>query len=139
MGDPVVSFFIPGKPGSKQSFKFSQAGRRYQPRSVVDYQSLVSLSAREAMTALVTYPLDGPLRIRITARFFVRDSKKAGPRATRPDFDNIAKPILDGLTAAGVWHDDGQVASATVDKINVTGDDSPGVLVEIWRIPALLK
>jgi Holliday junction resolvase RusA-like endonuclease len=36
--------------------------------------------------------------------------------AVRPDVDNIVKGVLDALTRAGVWVDDGQVADLRVRK-----------------------
>ena len=131
MGDPVVSFFIPGKPGSKQSFRFSKSGHRYQPRSVVDYQSLVSLSAREAVPDGLPLPLQGPVGVRIVADFLTKNKKEAGPRWKRPDVDNITKMIFDGITAAGIWSDDAQVVTLLIEKY-IIFDGEQGVVGDIW-------
>jgi len=39
------------------------------------------------------------------------------PCDTRPDLDNLAKGILDAMSAARVWGDDGQVARLTLEKV----------------------
>ena len=38
------------------------------------------------------------------------------PRGKKPDADNLAKSILDGLTKGGAWKDDGCVATLIVRK-----------------------
>ncbi|MBQ7251347.1 MAG: RusA family crossover junction endodeoxyribonuclease [Kiritimatiellae bacterium] len=38
------------------------------------------------------------------------------PHAVRPDVDNLVKSLLDSMTKAGVWEDDGQVAALSVRK-----------------------
>ena len=44
------------------------------------------------------------------------DPPLPNPTTSRPDIDNLAKSILDGITQAGVWHDDGQVQSLIARK-----------------------
>ena len=34
----------------------------------------------------------------------------------KPDADNLLKPILDGITQAGLWDDDDQIATMFIEK-----------------------
>ena len=34
----------------------------------------------------------------------------------KPDSDNLLKPVVDGLTEAGLWEDDNQIATMFVEK-----------------------
>ena len=50
----------------------------------------------------------------------------------KPDLDNLAKAVLDALTASGCfWNDDGQVSRLLLDK---TYGTDVGVLVQIQPI-----
>lgn len=51
----------------------------------------------------------------------------------KPDADNIAKAVLDGLTRAGIYHDDTQVADLTVRRRYLELDDE-GQEVEVPRV-----
>ena len=69
--------------------------------------------------------LVGPVELRIECLFAMPTSwskaKKAKhfgkPHTQKPDADNVAKAVMDGLTAAGVWPDDAVVWLLEIRKI----------------------
>jgi Holliday junction resolvase RusA-like endonuclease len=69
--------------------------------------------------------LTGPVALRIECLFAMPVSwskaKKAKhfgkPHTQKPDGDNVAKAVMDGLTAAGVWPDDAVVWSLEIRKV----------------------
>ena len=69
--------------------------------------------------------LVGPVCLRIECVFAMPTSwskaKRAKhhgkPHTQKPDGDNVAKAVMDGLTAAGVWPDDAVVWSLEIRKI----------------------
>lgn len=69
--------------------------------------------------------LTGPVCLRIECIFAMPVSwskakklKHAGtPHTQKPDGDNVAKAVMDGLTGAGVWPDDAVVWSLEVIKV----------------------
>lgn len=64
-------------------------------------------------------PLAGPVKVDVT--FYMPRpksvSKKETWQAKRPDIDNIAKGLLDAMTHAGFWKDDGCVAELNLRKL----------------------
>ena len=77
------------------------------------------------LKALNQAKLVGPVCLRIECLFAMPVSwskaKKAKhfgkPHTQKPDGDNVAKAVMDGLTAAGVWPDDAVVWSLTISKV----------------------
>ncbi len=53
------------------------------------------------------------------------------PKPTRADVDNIAKAVLDALTKARAWQDDGQVWSLTARKWYAATSERPHVEISI--------
>ncbi len=54
------------------------------------------------------------------------------PHFERPDADNLVKSLLDSMTRAGVWEDDGQVADLRVRKWRGM---RPRWAVFVWFMP----
>ena len=116
-----VTFTIPGKPFAKQRPRFSRAsGRTYTPAATVSFESTVRSIGLENFPE----PLDGPVKIEILATFEPAKSwskKKTAdhlnrPHIQRPDLDNVAKAICDGLNRIA-YADDGQIAEMVVRKV----------------------
>ena len=63
----------------------------------------------------------------------LRPSAPPYPTGKKDDIDKLARGVLDGLTDAGVWHDDGQVAALTVLRDWADNGEAPGC--EIWISP----
>ena len=63
-------------------------------------------------------PYEGPLELTLYFGFplIQSDKGKDAPMTTKPDFDNLAKSVLDSLTECGYWHDDSQVVFGKVLK-----------------------
>lgn len=69
--------------------------------------------------------LVGPVALRIECLFAMpvswskakRAKHHGKPHTQKPDGDNVAKAVMDGLTAAGVWPDDAVVWSLEIRKI----------------------
>ena len=53
----------------------------------------------------------------------------------RPDWDNLSKGTIDALTQCGFWSDDGQIASATIQKWYAEKKGNPRI--EVIIIPTL--
>ena len=116
-----VTFEIPGKPFGKQRPRFSRrSGRTYTPDQTVKFEQAVGQIALQHFPQ----PLEGPVRLIVWATFQppVSWSKKKTaelinrPHVQKPDFDNIAKGICDGLNRIA-FADDSQVAECTVRKV----------------------
>lgn len=119
-------FTVEGKVKAKQSFKFTQNGRRYTPSDIIEYSNLVKLSF------IHKYPNwdmkeyeNKPLRMEITVFMKIPKSfsKKKQNDAmldnirpiVKPDCDNISKNICDSLNGI-VYPDDKQICELLVRK-----------------------
>jgi Holliday junction resolvase RusA-like endonuclease len=115
-----VTFTIPGKPFAKQRPRATKEGRVYTPKETASFEAKVGQIAAQHFPQ----PLDGPVSVFIWATFQPPQSwsqKKTRehigrPHTQRPDLDNCAKAILDGLNRIA-WADDGQVSELHVRKI----------------------
>lgn len=83
-------------------------------------------------------PMDGAIAVDLA--FFLprpkrlmraKDSPAAIACTSKPDCDNLAKAVLDALTATGWWHDDAQVFVLTVRKMFHGKMGRPGAEVHI--------
>ena len=108
-------------PGAPQPWQRPAAGGRRgrinRPETRAYEARVASVAAAEALAQRVVLPFDGPVFVRCV---FTMDGTDRGPRAVtlhaqKPDADNLAKSVLDGLNA-GVLCDDGQVAVLHVEK-----------------------
>lgn len=117
----MKTFTIPGKPWAKQRPRFSRrSGRAFTPKETVHFEQTVGQIALQHFPQ----PLDGAIKLTIWATFQppVSWSKKKTaahlnrPHTQKPDFDNIAKAICDGLNRIA-FADDGQVYECSVRKV----------------------
>ena len=121
----TLQFTIPGPPIGKGRPRFSTQGgrpRSYTPAVTRDYESLIAARAAEAMAG--REPLQTPLTVYIYASMSIPISwSKAKRQAAldgdiypaRPDVDNIAKTVLDGMNGV-IYEDDAQVTYLKVSK-----------------------
>ena len=115
-----IAFTIPGKPYAKKRPRFSRKiGRAFNPReNEVAEASIGAIAATH-----FPRPFTGPVALEIIATFAIPGSwtkaKKAAlahkPHTQKPDCDNIAKAVCDGLNRIA-WADDSQVSGLSVSK-----------------------
>lgn len=117
-----IIFTIRGEPRGKGRPRFTRTGRVYTPTETAQYESLVGLGYRNSAKG---YKFTSPVRVTIKA--FHKPPKGKPKKVTenmlnghilptkKPDLDNIAKIILDGLNKVA-WDDDTQVVEMMVTK-----------------------
>lgn len=142
----MLTFTVPGAPIGKGRPRVTTRGGKfatmYTPEKTVNYESLVSHSAKVAMNGMALF--DGPASVTLEIRCQVPASWSQKKRAqalagqvyptTKPDIDNVEKAIFDGLNGV-VWRDDVQVVDVTKRKRYA---DTPGVVVTVIPIGVLM-
>lgn len=137
---------VPGRPRPKGSWKCVGRGGRHrlvEQRPSGPWRRQVTQAGR-LIAAQAGGPLSGPVSVRVA--FTVPLPRSISPaRRLWPalaggvgDIDKLARSVLDSLTEAGVWHDDGQVVELAASKHypHSPGVDvlpSPGAVIRIWR------
>ena len=129
-----VVFTIKGEPQGKGRPRFTN-GRVYTPAKTINYESVVGLSYRNSAKG---YKFTSP--VRVTIKVFHKPPKNKSKKVTedmlsgrilptkKPDLDNVAKIILDGLNKVA-WEDDTQVVEMMVIK-RYSEEPFVGVIVE---------
>lgn len=138
----TISLVIHGNPRSKGRPRFSVRGGyavAFTDKETKKYEQMVKASAQAVMAG--RDPLEGPVWVRIDAFIPIPKStpkyKQALMRAgemrpaKKPDLDNIAKAILDGINAI-VFVDDSQVCALGLRKFY---SDHPRVETTVGQIP----
>ena len=129
-GHPGPSFVVPGLPapqGSKRAVSIGGRARMIEDnKRTAPWRATVTDRAREHFTE----PILGPVDVHVVFYFprpashygtgrNARVLKPSAPvfrKATKPDIDKLLRAVLDGLTDAGAWRDDSQVASVQAVK-----------------------
>ena len=134
-----VIFKVEGEPRGKGRPRFTKTGRVYTPAETSQYEQLVGLSYRNSAKG---YKFTSPVIVAIKAyckipkgksKKVVEDMLSGHILPTKkPDADNIAKIILDGLNHVA-WDDDTQVIGLMVVK---QYSREPRVLVAIEELNA---
>lgn len=142
--EQCLTFVVPGDPQGKARPRFARAGRgvrTYTPNSTQKYEELVRYCAVSARQKEKVKPISADMSLSIKAYFKVPQSYSNKRRhnclagverpSKKPDSDNIAKIILDGLNPKmrknhvthkaenfqeGLYRDDKQVVSLHVEK-----------------------
>lgn len=115
-----ISFTIPGKPYAKKRPRFSRKlGRAFDPKENGQFEGTVAAIALPHFPQ----PLSGPIALTVNVTFATPQSwskKKTSetvhrPHLQKPDADNLAKAVCDGLNRIA-WADDSQIYELTVRK-----------------------
>jgi Holliday junction resolvase RusA-like endonuclease len=132
-----IQFEIFGEPRGKSRPRFSK-GRVYTPSETTAYEELVALSYRNEAKG---YKFTSPVGVLIYALHKPpKKSKKVVEKmlreeilpTKRPDVDNVAKIILDGLNKVA-WDDDTQVVELHIKKGYA---ENPEVKVMVYAMEA---
>jgi crossover junction endodeoxyribonuclease RusA len=150
-----LDFVVYGKPVQQGSVKGWGGGHFAHSNSheLKPWRADVSSAAVDAIRACSqgddypagdvepAFPLSGP--IAVVCEFTIKKPASAPKRrvtwpATRPDLDKYLRGVLDALSAAGVYRDDGQVVNIQTSKTFPDQDrwslSTPGVRVLVYRI-----
>jgi Holliday junction resolvase RusA-like endonuclease len=127
----MLQFHIDAEPVPKGRPKFSQVGgfmRAYTPKKTSDYESIVRATAQQAMgpTDLLETAVGVYLYIRLPIPQSHSKKRKEACLSgqekpiKKPDIDNLAKSVLDGMNGV-IWKDDSQIVSLHVTKVYSSG------------------
>lgn len=121
-----LTFHVDLNPVPKGRPRFSKVGgfvRSYTPKKTSDYETQVKTQAQAVMTR---EPLETPIAVYLYFRLpiprsYTKKRQEAclsgSERPTKkPDIDNLAKSVLDGLNGV-IWHDDSQIVSLHLTKV----------------------
>ena len=154
-----LSFTVNGEPQGKARPRFSRAGksvRTYTPTTTQKYEELVRYCAVSARQKEKVKPISADMSISIKAYFKVPTSYSKKRKynclvgierpSKKPDSDNIAKIVLDGLNPKmkrskvlhkmvclqqGLYLDDKQVVSLNVEKWYA--EEPRVVITAVWH------
>jgi len=140
-----IRFTIPGKPVAQGRPRFYRRGKyvsAVDPQASRVYKADISYIAKKELEKINFKNLmEGAIGLNVTAYFPCPKSqyRKTNPRlerhhAKRPDADNIAKSVKDGLNGV-LYHDDGQIAELTIKKRIAAQGEPPRLEVEIYTLP----
>lgn len=124
-----IKLVFPGEPRAVQSFRFTQRGRKYQPKENVEWKGYIRMVATQTLPSGWT-PVDCPVRIKKALFVFapVKSLKAAQRRiieaggfvskTTKPDLtDNLFKGVIDALTGI-LYRDDALICGLDgVEKV----------------------
>ena len=118
-----MTFIVPGEPRGKGRPRFTKSGSVYTDGKTKQYEFLIQLLSKQGMRGELPY--EGTCGVTITAYYPIpkrASYKKAAAMGrgeilppVKPDADNIAKIILDGMNGI-VFKDDKQVTDLHVFK-----------------------
>ncbi len=118
----LITFFVPGEPRAKQSFRASRSGKGgYTPAYIKAWQSDVGWAGQQRMRELGFMEPIEAVSFTVTLIFFLGDAR-------RIDLDNLSKAVQDGLNNI-TWKDDQQNIRLVLDKYICR--EYQGVLVKI--------
>jgi Holliday junction resolvase RusA-like endonuclease len=135
----MVSFIVRGAPSAKSRPRFRSVNgnvRAYTPKKSASYENLVKLEAQKHITT----PINGPVGLYI--HFYLPRPKRliwktrkmpAIYTDKRPDIDNLAKSVIDGLNNIA-FRDDGQIAMLHIQKKYCEGDSQSRTSIKIERL-----
>lgn len=114
----------------------------YNPASADDWREAVQAAFEEALMASMEPLLGGGLWLEVEfhlPRPAALRRKKDPDHALwnarkRPDLDNLAKAVMDAMTKAGVWDDDGQVCDLRLRKKFHAKNDTPHARIWVGRV-----
>ena len=137
-----VNFCVPGPPVGKARPRVTKSGHAYTPQKTKDYERLVR-ECYLSQVGEIKFVGKRPLEVLIEAEFPIPKSASKKKQAemvetyhvNKPDADNLAKSILDGLVGVAI-EDDSAVSVLTVVK---TWSESPCVYVHIQETPTLKR
>ena len=142
-----IELTIPGKPVAQGRPRFYRRGSfvvATDPKASKVYKADIQyLAQKHKEDNNIDELLDGPLGLDIMAYFPCPKSRwrKTKPRpeehhAKRPDADNIAKAIKDGLTGV-FYHDDSQISELIIRKRIAPQGDAPRIEVSLYTLDVL--
>ena len=105
-----MQFTIQLKPKAHQSTRFAR-GRCFKPAEVVAYQNAIGISCRLAMAKHKVKITEDPLKCEIVFTF----KGKKEFHTSRPDVDNLVKPVFDSMNGI-LYKDDSQIVELKVRK-----------------------
>lgn len=123
----TVEFTILGEPIGKARPRFTRTGHAYTPDKTRKYEQAVEDAYNNVTDR---YMFDGAVYLRIDAYFKIAKKTKLRLPTKKPDIDNIAKIIMDGLNKVA-WKDDTQVIKLRVNKC---WSNEPRVEVKIEEV-----
>lgn len=135
----IISFNVFGEPTGAARPRFSN-GHAYMPEKTRNYEAQVAKAFAEeaAKQGIDLTDIAGmPVSVRIYAFFHIPDSLSKKKRdalvgavcTKKPDADNLAKAVLDGLQKGGAFDDDKQVYSLMTVKRWTENEPFIGVAV----------
>ena len=112
----------------------------YPAPGAAEYRQLIQSYAKAAMTRSGFEIASGPVAVDITGCWTLPKSKEKKRKAvswtcrtSKPDSDNLAKIVLDGLNGVA-YLDDAQVCALSVHRWNAAQGVAGKLLVEVWRV-----
>lgn len=157
--EQCLKFVVPGEPQGKARPRFARRGRfvsTYTPKETQSYEALVRYCAANARLQKGLKPISAEMSLGIKAYFKIPKSysKKRKEKCLngderpnkKPDSDNIAKIVLDGLNPKmklnhtlhraenvqeGLYRDDKQVVSLKVEKWYA--EEPRVVITAVWH------
>lgn len=142
---PALSVTIPGPPVPKARPRFSMRGgkvRTFTDSKTVQYEHRAAWVISAATHSRCLAPAGVPVRVDILAVFprpkrLMRQADPPGllPHPVRPDLDNVCKILMDAVSQAGLWGDDGQVTCLRAEAAYCEKDQEPRVDLAIY-LPA---
>ena len=117
----TLEFTIDITPKPKARPRFTRRGFAYTPKETVEYEREIRNCAAEYMELRGLEPLETPVAVYLhfsmpTPKSLSKNAPKMHTK--RPDVDNLAKSVLDGLSPC--WKDDSQVWSLSMKKTYAT-------------------
>lgn len=142
-----IDLTIPGKPVAQGRPRFYRRGNfvvATDPKASKVYKADIQyLAQKHKEDNNIDELLDGPLGLDVMAYFPCPKSRwrKTNPRpeehhAKRPDADNIAKAIKDGLTGV-FYHDDSQISELIIRKRIAAQGEAPRIVVSLYTLDVL--
>lgn len=128
-----MKFTVYGTPipkGSAKGFQHKTTGRvivTHDNAKTKSWGQSVVDAGREALGDGDGVPIDGPVTLALA--FYLPRPKSTPRRVTvqikKPDLDKLVRCVKDGLTQAGVYHDDSQVVAIAATKAFAAGIADP--------------